>query len=184
MTCTYSWRAVPSGISKIQHCSPHTDVETQMVKIPLFSRSWQIVEDCSFFNREKVGISMLVFYNAWRLKFGDQDKKVWSILNNLMIEWSSKDKSIAGAYSMEGKKIKKVRISGLARTPSWIWVHISPGDRICSTSFAHELVHIAIWALKSTDGDPDHLGHKYSGWTLDHNMLIQEVNATLCGLGL
>lgn len=155
-----------------------------MIRVPMLSSTWQLVENCEKFNREKVGIATIVFYNFWRLRFRDHDQTVWHALNNLMIEWSAKDKSISGAFSIDGKPIQNVRISGLARTKGWIWVHIDHDDKICNTSFAHELVHIAIWAEKKTDGDPDHLGKKYSGWTMDHNMLIQEVNTTLCGLGL
>ena len=127
---------------------------------------------------------MLLFYNTWFVRFGDNNKKVWNAMNNLMIEWSRKDKSIVSAFSMSGDPVTNVRISGLARTPSWIWVHISPGDKICDTSLVHELVHIAIWAIEGDHGDPDHLGKKYSGWTMDHNILIQDVNVDLCILGL
>ena len=154
-----------------------------MVSVPLFANTWQLVENCDTFDREKVGISLLVFYNAWRLKFGDRKEKVWNRLNELLIEWSSKDKKSPG-YSMNGNSFEDIRISGLTRTPTWIWMHVDTNDKICNTSFAHELVHVAIWALKGTDADPDHLGKKYSGWTLAHNLLIQEVNTTLCGLGL
>lgn len=127
---------------------------------------------------------MLVFYNAWRLKFGDEKGMVWQALSDLMIEWSSKSKNIHAAYSMDGHPVTNVPISGLTVTKSMIWVHVKPGERICETSFAHELVHVIIWNLKKTDGDPDHLGNEYSGWSLDHNVLIQEVNTTLCDLGL
>jgi len=45
-------------------------------------------------------------------------------------------------------------------------------------------VHIAIWSIKKTDGDPDHAGHKYWGWQVKHSILIQDVNQSLCELGL
>tara|TARA_B100000131_G_scaffold295127_1_gene311838 strand:+ start:6254 stop:6730 length:477 start_codon:yes stop_codon:yes gene_type:complete len=156
----------------------------QMIRVPGLENTWQLVKDCDIFPREKTGIATLVFYNAWRLKFGDHDKKVWRILNTLMVEWSQEHKTLHGAFSMDGQPVSNVRISGWARTRTWIWVHVELNDNVCNTSFAHELVHIAIWAVKGTDGDPDHLGHKYTGWSLDHNILIQEVNTTLCGLGI
>ena len=155
----------------------------QMLDIPLLVNAWQIVKDCDIFEREKVGISIIVFHNAWRLKFGDPGGTIWRALNNLMVEWSDDEKK-SPAFSVDGEFIKNATVSGLARTPSWIWVHATRNDRICETSLVHELVHISIWALKKDDGDPDHLGHEYSGWSMDHNILIQEVNATLCELGL
>jgi len=182
-TCTYTWRATPSNSGSINLCKPHR-TQPQMIKIPMFSQTWQIVEDCDVFNREKVGIALLVFYNAWRLKFGDRNGQVWSSLNDLMIEWSGKYRKIPSAFSMDGRPVTDVRISGLALTKTMIWVYVGQNEKICETSFVHELVHIAIWKLKKTDGDPDHLGKKYSGWSMNHNILIQDVNAMLCELGL
>ena len=84
---------------------------------------------------------------------------------------------------MEGDRFSDRKIAGLTRTPSWIWVHTEYGERICQTSFVHELVHVSLWAVHGT-GDPDHLGNKYQGWTIDHTAFIQEMNETLCVLGL
>ena len=182
-TCTYTWKAIPDPINHQNRCLPYDNMP-QMIKIPMFTQAWQVIENCEKFNSEKVGIAMLVFYNSWRLKFGDHGGKIWKMLNDIMIEWSQKDRRVASAYSLDGFPVTNVRVSGLTLSRSIIWVHIEETDKICNTSFAHELVHAAIWSLKRTDGDPDHLGKDYSGWTLDHNMLIQEVNVTLCGLGL
>ena len=88
------------------------------------------------------------------------------------------------AYDIGGKYASKASASGLALTPGMIWVKTKPGEPICETSLVHELVHIAIWSLKGTDADPDHLGPKYSGWTVDHSALIQRVNNQLCRLGV
>jgi hypothetical protein len=182
-TCTYTWRAIPELIDRQNQCLPYDNMP-QMIKIPLFTQSWQIVENCRLFESEKVGIALLVFHNSWRLKFGDHGGKIWKMLDDIMIEWSQKDRRVASAYSLDGFPVTDVRVTGITLSRSIIWVHVEENDKICNTSFAHELVHAAIWALKQTDGDPDHLGNNYSGWTLDHNILIQEVNATLCGLGI
>ena len=65
-----------------------------------------------------------------------------------------------------------------------IWVKVATNELICETSLVHELVHASIWALKGTDGDPDHLGSQHYGWTIEHQVLIQEVNEDLCRLGI
>ena len=182
VTCTYTWHAIPTGVPEVEMCDPHKD-SPQMLQIPMFEKTWQTVESCDLFPREKVGISLIIFYNNWRLKFGDHDSKVWHALNHLMLEWSGEEKRIT-VYSMDGNLSPSARISGLARTPTMIWMHAQEGDRICQSSLVHELVHISIWALKGVDCDPDHLGGKYSGWTPVHNDLIRETNTVLCTLGL
>ena len=104
-------------------------------------------------------------------------------LNRLMVEWSSKEKTISGGYGMEGVRFNDRKIVGLTRTPSWVWVYTEYDERICQTSLVHELVHVSLWAVHGS-GDPDHLGKKYKGWTIDHTAFIQEMNETLCILGI
>ena len=179
-TCTYTWQATPDPMTHLSRCDPH-HIGAQMIQVPLLKSTWQTVHDCNLHNPEKVAIAITVFYNSWRLKFGETHG-VWEALNNLLVEWSDEKKSVSG-YNIHGNKFIDSPIVGLARTPTWIWVQTSGNDRICDTAFIHELVHISIWALTGT-GDPDHEGGKYYGWTPDHTTLIKEVNAVLCGLGI
>jgi hypothetical protein len=153
-----------------------------MVQIPLWENTWQTVHDCDQHNSEKVAIAMTIFYNNWRLKFGESTN-VKQSLNNLLIEWSDEKKSVSG-FGLRGNKFIDSPVVGLARTPGMIWVHTRDTERVCNTAFVHELVHIAIWALKGTDGDPDHEGKKFHGWTPAHTILIRETNTALCGLGI
>ena len=153
-----------------------------MIQVPTLLNTWQTQKDCDLHPPEKVAVAILVFYSNWRLKFGD-NPKIWKSLNNLLIEWSADQKKVTG-YSVDGTKFINSPVVGLARTPTWIWVQTERADKICQTAFVHELVHIAIWALKGTDGDTDHEGNKYWGWTMSHSILIRETNAALCGLGI
>ena len=153
-----------------------------MIQVPMLKNTWQTVHDCDLHPPEKVVIAILVFYNNWRLKFGDTPA-VWNALNDLLVEWSDEQKKVSG-YNIHGNKFINSPVVGLARTPGWIWVQTEGTDKICETAFIHELVHIAIWSLKGSDGDADHEGPKYYGWTPSHTILIRETNAALCGLGI
>ena len=104
-------------------------------------------------------------------------------MNNLLVEFSDADKFVNG-YDVSGTYISNVSVSGLAQGPTMAWVKTKPGDLVCKTSFVHELMHLAIWALKGTDGDPDHLGKKYIGWNTSSMIIIQNTNERLCTLGI
>ena len=117
------------------------------------------------------------------MEFGDPSRKVWHSLNRVMIDWSPRKKS-GSAYDITGTHLNDASYGGLALSPSYIWVKPHDQEIICESALIHELVHISIWALKGTDGDPDHMGPKYTGWTVDHSALIQRVNNTLCSLGI
>jgi|TARA_R110000824_G_scaffold169788_1_gene346956 hypothetical protein len=166
-----SWRCNESATSN------------QLVKIPVFENAWQVVENCGEYPAEATAIAMIFFYYEWRKTFGDVTGEVESALRELMVEWSTARKT-ASAYDIGGVYIKDASVSGLAISKSVIWVKVRPGKLICNTSLVHELVHIAIWSHKKTGGDADHLGPKYTGWSVDHSMLIQKVNNQLCGLGI
>tara|TARA_R100000808_G_C2142085_1_gene149879 strand:- start:1282 stop:1899 length:618 start_codon:yes stop_codon:yes gene_type:complete len=157
--------------------------QPQMIQLPVFNQAWHIVSDCDQYAGEAVSIAMLAFYREWHVTFGDVTGKVWKALDTVMIEWSPRDRNIT-AHNMAGTLQRNAPLSGVVLSPGMIWVRPSVNGPICETSLIHELVHIAIWSLKGTDGDPDHLGSKYWGWTVDHTALIQRVNEQLCELGI
>jgi hypothetical protein len=101
-----------------------------------------------------------------------------------MIEFSSENKVSNNVYSTSGEKVFRASLNGLMISPRIMWVKARPGERLCHTSFAHELIHAGIWAIKKTDGDPDHLGKKYTGWSQKHMLVMQKVNERLCELGI
>jgi len=143
-----------------------------------------MVEDCELYAKKQVSVAMMVFYMTWLNYFGDPDDRVINNLNVLLIQWSSENKRGDG-YDEFGVKYENARYSGLTLSRGIIWVKAQEKDRlICETSFVHELVHASIWAVKLSDGDPDHNGTKYSGWTSYHTTLIMRVNKTLCELGI
>ena len=129
---------------------------------------------------------MTIFMEEWRKRFpynGINNRKVENALHELVSEFND-DKKTANAYTVTGMYGNSLTVSGLALSPGWIWVKTMHGERLCNTSFVHELVHIGIWAVKGSDGDPDHLGNKYSGWTDHHMLVMQETESRLCELGI
>ena len=80
---------------------------------------------------------------------------------------------------MKGRLVKDAAVTGLALTPTNIWVEIKT-SQIWSSSLAHELVHIIIWKQNAgIHADPDHEGSEYSGWSKQHTSFIKSFNKML-----
>jgi hypothetical protein len=185
ITCTHRWIAVPQNIRSFELCESLNN-GPQMLKVSQFKSAVIIVHDCSVMDEERVSIAMHIFLKKWKEQFPHNvvgNERVEDALNSLSTEFSGVKKT-ANGYTIDGAYHEGLRVSGLTLAPGWIWVKIRPGGRLCQTSFIHELVHVAIWASKGTDGDPDHLGDKYSGWKMEHNLLIQDTNKILCDWGI
>ena len=181
LTCSYHWQATPTGVADYLQCDK-TKITLQMIKVPNFTNMWFITYDCDCYAREKISIAATIFYVKWLLEFGDHDHAVFNALNTLLITFDDEVKRFSG-YDINGNSFEGYA-SGLALTPGSIWVKATRDELLCETSLVHEFVHVAIWAIKKTDGDPDHEGKKYAGWHVDHTALIQDVNTALCTLGL
>ena len=180
-TCLTGWNYSHYSDDVKEICNPRNP-NPQMIRIPVVKNGWQIVERCNLASPKDVAFAIVIFENGWEQTFGRSTSLIES-LNNIMVEWSTKSKRITG-YHVDGVRYVDAPISGLTRTPSWIWVKTSPGQKICNTSFVHELVHVAIWAENGTHGDADHEGHKWWGWTPEHTRFIKRINRTLCAVGL
>jgi len=180
-SCATTWIAKPKDVPSFRRCDPVKKFP-QMIQIPGLNSAWEIVSDCELYPAEKVSIAIALFQLEWAERFGVSDS-VNNNLDSILIEFSSDDRGGSG-YSVDGTLIHNASFSGLTRTKGMIWVKVSTYELLCETSLIHELVHASIWALKGTDGDPDHLGLKHYGWTIEHQLLIQEVNEDLCRLGI
>ena len=156
------FKGCASGLAGM-HVSSHGECDSgrseQMIKIPHWKNAWMVVGDCDMFAAEKVSAALNVFYLEWIRTFGDSQKHIKKNLENAMIIFSRNVRRSNG-FSVDGIYRKNIRL--------------------CETSLVHELVHASIWALKKTDGDPDHLGKKFSGWSPDHMALIDRTNKKLC----
>ena len=183
-TCTHRWIAVPQDVPDYEGCNVLVS-DPQMLKVPGFSQAYIIVDNCATMDRQRVSIAMYTFLQIWEEHFPHQvsTHRVDEALSSLLTTFNS-EKKTANAYTSEGVYGENLPVSGLTLTPGWVWVKMTPGDRLCKSSFVHELVHVAIWAINKSHGDPDHLGGKYPGWTLEHNLVIQETNKVLCEWGI
>lgn len=125
-----------------------------------------------------VSLAIMIYYNLWQNKFGDPDHKVLDTFNRLAIIWMpSSWKLKASAYNHDGKKVGSedgLEIKGLAHEDYLILISKEDGN-LWHTSLAHELTHIALFAING-DGDADHLGKEFPGWTKDHSNLIKVTN--------
>ena len=151
----------------------------QMVILPSFHAASQIVPSCQTFDRDEVAWAMNVFYKEWKKEFGDPEGKVFNMLNNVMITWGDKERTVPLAYSVRGKLIKNPTVTGLAISPTILWAHVGDLGYVSETSLVHELVHLALWA---TDGDPDanhEAGASHGGWTTEHTSFIWRINKFL-----
>ena len=181
-SCAVTWTAKPKDVPSYRRCDPVKKFP-QMIQIPGLDSAWEIVSDCELYPAEKVSVAIALFQLEWINRFGNSER-VGENLNSILIEFSDETRGGSG-YSIDGTLVSSATFSGLTQTVGMIWVKTSsPPELLCETSLVHELVHASIWALKGTDGDPDHLGQKHFGWTSSHQLLIQEVNEDLCRLGI
>ena len=180
-SCSTKWVAYPELKNSIEECDPFKSL--QMLKIPHFERSYIIVLDCQTTDRERVSIAMTFFLEEWRKFFPLSVHEAEFALNDVVIEFNDAEKTTNG-FDINGTYIHGASVTGLTYTKGMAWVRAAPGDRLCQTSLVHELVHIVLWKNSDDNGDPDHEGEKYSGWSYRHTGLIDAVNRRLCELGI
>ena len=183
ITCTHRWVAYPQNVPEYEKCDIMQN-GIQMLKVPGYDMSYIIVPDCYTARRQKVSIALTVFLEEWRKQQPTHSyEKVRANSNQLLIEFNDNTRRV-NAYDHSGNFVKNRSASGLAITQSIIWVRLRPGDLLCKSSLVHELVHTAIWANKIIDGDPDHLGRKYTGWGWVEESIMSSTNKRLCELGI
>lgn len=183
IACSINWTAYPNQYESYRHCNPYSGDKLQMVFVPGFGDASVVVEHCDFFRREKVSIAFRAFEAEWSRLFG-HSYTVSKNLQEMIVTFSFEKRTIDG-FDIFGNIISDGDLLGTTISKNTVWVYVKPtADRICDTSLIHELVHASIWALNNRHGDPDHTGPKYHGWTMDHNVLIQNVNDHLCELGI
>jgi len=181
----YQWIANPQPDKIYEKCDASKSFP-QMIRVPGFPGIWQVVENCDEYPREKTAIALRVFRDEWRKEFGNA-RQVDKGYRDIMITWSRRQTRHTG-FTLTGEIFKHGYLRGMTLSPSMIYVFQDPygrreHTRICESSLAHELVHATLWT-DGEHGDPDHLGDKFEGWTIDHSAVIQRTNKTLCVLGI
>jgi len=166
-------------------CSCATTVQQQMISLPHSKFSFQIKSSNDVPDAERVSQAITIFYHKWRRKFGDKRGRVRASLDEIMIEWSSKDKILSGmARDIKGRLVRIGQVKGMTLGPTYIWLRTNSYDRVASTSLVHELTHVALWANGCRSGDPDHEGDLYLCWTKDHTEFVEQLNRTLAQLDI
>lgn len=120
-----------------------------------------------------------MFVKDYSRAFDISEVEVWAMLTNLEIEVSAIPRIVKSAYDVKGRTVKEAHVTGLALSPTHIWVEVKT-SQIWSSSLAHELVHVIIWKQNAgIHGDPDHEGDQFSGWKKKHTEFIKQFNRVL-----
>jgi len=168
--------------TSLKSCGADSNIE--MHKIPGWGQAYQIVPDCRAPSTRSVDNAFHLFLDVWKANYGDLDRKVEDNMKDMIIIWS-RDRRFATGYRENGEYFEDLEVVGLTSNKGFIWVSLKMSrGKICNSSLVHELVHASIWALKDSDGDPDHLGPIYDGWDTSHSKLIDDLNKKICMLGL
>mgnify|MGYP001194717442 FL=1 len=150
------------------------------IKIPELKNTYQLLDECEI-SEYAVYRSIYIFYENWKHHFGDSTGKVRETIDNVLIQWGDKRRTVAGAYDINGKFIQQASVTGLALSPSHVWV--KRGEKgIGTSSLIHELVHITLWNLYGS-ADPTHEGGEDNIWTDKHTQFIKETNNLLFLIG-
>ena len=154
-----------------------------MIIIPFFELASQIVPNCQTYPKHKTALALIIFYHKWTEYFGDRNYAVRGMLEEVMIQWDVNKKVGEGGYDLEGEPFEDRNIIGRVESNSMTWVWQGYDHRISQSALFHELVHLALRA-KHGNGDPDHEGTKYRGWTPAHSVMIVEAKQMLRAFNL
>lgn len=181
------WIADPSPEADYHRCNPGR-FGPQLIMIPGFDNTWQIVENCDVYPREKTAIALRVFLGEWEAVLGNSEFARRSF-DELIITWKNNEaEAIYSGYTIDGFLVENVRVKGSTLNSNTIHIYQEPygqnkHERVCESALAHELIHVVLWKIYG-HGDPDHLGSKYRGWTHSHSLIVQRTNKALCELGI
>lgn len=134
------------------------------------------------FSETEVKQAIQLFYTEWLNSFGKRKSiELKNTLDELIVHFTEKEIPLKKGYFVSGKPFPLEGIKALGVTHSRklieVWIR-EPPYRLSKTSFAHELVHVALIVLNG-EPDADHLGEKYSGWTKRHSDFIVRFNKKL-----
>lgn len=120
-----------------------------------------------------------MFVKDFSREFDISESEIWGMLSGLEIEVSAIPRVVISAFDVKGKPVANVNVTGLALSPSHIWVEVKT-SQIWSSSLTHELIHVIIWKQNAgIHGDPDHEGLEFSGWKRKHTVFIKQFNLML-----
>jgi len=154
--------------------------KNELTRITGWKFSYQIESECNFPSTTDVSMALQLFYVYWEEWFGDPADAVFNNLNNIMIEWKPHSLPFKNGYRVDGTLVVEGKAVGLTLDKGHIVVKIESGQNIYDTSLVHELIHASIRAANpGGQGDPDHEGDQYQGWTPEHTLFIKEINAIL-----
>ena len=183
------WMEISIFLKEITNKTCSSVPADKLSKVPGYENTYQLTDDCDYFYPSHTSLAIHIFYIEWVNKFGDPDNQLRHALNNLEIEYGTYQRRLSRVFSIDGTyRPEPTIVNGItSRNGRYIFVWIGKGShpKLSKTSFAHELVHVAIYASNYGEhGDPDHEGTVYKGWTLMHTRLIEDANKILKSMDL
>jgi len=154
--------------------------QSKQFVIPNLKSTAQLLDEC-LVDSYAVYRAIYVFYENWKSWFGDEGGEVDDMINNLLIEWGDKKRTVRGAYDIHGNYIPNASVVGLAISPNHLWAKRGKKG-IGTSSLVHELVHLALWNIHGS-ADPTHEGGEDGLWTEAHTEFIKETNDLLFLIG-
>ena len=148
--------------------------------IPHLKNTAQLLDICHV-DSYAVYRSIYIFYENWKGWFGDDGEEVKEMINNLLIEWGDKKRTVRSAYDIHGNHVSNASVVGLALSPNHLWA-MRGKEGIGTSSLVHELVHLALWNVYGS-ADPTHEGGIDGLWTEEHTEFIKETNQLLFLIG-
>ena len=82
------------------------------------------------FKQDKMSKALHLFVEEYADSFDMEEIAVWSILTGLEIEVSAIPKIVESLFDIDGNPIDKSYVTGLALSPSKIWVEIKTGQMV------------------------------------------------------
>tara|TARA_B100000676_G_C18054873_1_gene833719 strand:- start:701 stop:1333 length:633 start_codon:yes stop_codon:yes gene_type:complete len=163
-------------LDQIPECIP-TAPFPQVNPLPYFIDAHHIQFSCSVYDKDNVAWTMLIFYEMWAEEFGDPEESLKCALGKMTIVWGKDLKTVNNVYDMDGNFLETATVAGLMQNDTTVWVW-AESEYISSTSFVHELTHIALHHTCG-DADADHEGEKFPCWEEKHSMFVDRVNLIL-----
>ena len=164
-------------------CAPTGQMATKMISLPNYANAWQICTSDEWPKASKVSLALDIFYKHWKQEFGDRKNKVRAALNTIFIEWTEEAPTRMLGYTADGN-IRTGKPKGITISSGYVKIWKNQYNRIASTALIHELVHIALWNTGNPQGDPDHEGKLYEGWTPKHTKLVNNLNKILANMDI
>lgn len=167
-------------IALLSACAVSLDTHTCLVdaeRVGDKDNTYQVTTAGHFPHQETDEVLNL-FEDEWSNSFGSEDIAIWAV-NNLCVVWEPypwAPEPLFGPGLPPSQDGRPQLVAGELIAPPVLRVYIGGSENrsIAETSLPHEMTHLML-LYTTGNGDPDHEQDQFSGWTENHNALIERV---------